>query len=226
LDSGTAVLVQRKLLNMVQHNCFESNRTGPWCPAAGTRVAVAVSTPCTGATGNLLWWTMMTVGLALFSCFCLAVLVRFGYHRCTHRGRASRRADRLAHLLEQMLLEQAGRTIHGTQAEEEMNRQTELRVRAAKMSQRLFRPLDAGGEDACTVCLEPLSEAGPPPPDSSTIAGPGEEINASNEAMVIQFPECGHVFHAPCLLSWLQLKSSCPICRSEWPIPEQTVAEV
>lgn len=225
LDGGTAAPIQHTLLEMVLHNCGAANSSGPWCPVVDSTISVSVSTPCTGAPNNLLWWTMMTVGLALFSCFCLAVLVRFGYHRCTSRGRTTRRADRLANLLEQMLLEQAGGAAQATQeAEEEHARLTLLRVEQASAQQRPFKPSDGGADDSCTVCLEPLSQPGPP--SSTAPALPVASQDAQSNATVIEFPECGHVFHAPCLLEWLQLKPSCPICRTEWPLHNPAAEEV
>jgi hypothetical protein len=48
----------------------------------------------------------------------------------------------------------------------------------------------------CSVCMESLMKS-----------------NAETEGL-IRLP-CKHTFHAPCLKKWLNIKQSCPICRSE-----------
>ncbi|KAJ1285446.1 hypothetical protein BS78_03G280000 [Paspalum vaginatum] len=52
-------------------------------------------------------------------------------------------------------------------------------------------PEDAGAE--CTICLGSVQD--------------GEVVRA--------LPACGHVFHVPCVDTWLASSSSCPVCRAE-----------
>lgn len=64
---------------------------------------------------------------------------------------------------------------------------------------------DAGGTDECTICLGAVED--------------GEVVRA--------LPACGHVFHVPCVDTWLASSSSCPVCRAEVepppPMPTATV---
>ncbi|RCV27403.1 hypothetical protein SEVIR_5G326200v4 [Setaria viridis] len=56
---------------------------------------------------------------------------------------------------------------------------------------------EAGGEPGacteCAICLGNVQE--------------GEVVRA--------LPACGHVFHVPCVDTWLASSSSCPVCRAE-----------
>lgn len=51
----------------------------------------------------------------------------------------------------------------------------------------------ADPEAECTICLGSVQD--------------GEEVRA--------LPACGHVFHVPCVDTWLASSSSCPVCRAE-----------
>ena len=35
---------------------------------------------------------------------------------------------------------------------------------------------------------------------------------------------CGHVYHASCIIPWLLVKNTCPVCRNEFPIAGQSPA--
>ena len=62
---------------------------------------------------------------------------------------------------------------------------------------------DVGGEaatDECTICLGAVED--------------GEVVRA--------LPACGHVFHVPCVDTWLASSSSCPVCRAEVEPPPPT----
>lgn len=37
------------------------------------------------------------------------------------------------------------------------------------------------------------------------------------EADACRLPGCGHVFHRPCVTTWLRLRSTCPLCRHKLP---------
>jgi hypothetical protein len=39
----------------------------------------------------------------------------------------------------------------------------------------------------------------------------------TNETLVVDFPSCGHIFHAHCLLPWFIRARTCPTCRRVWP---------
>ncbi|CAN1133850.1 E3 ubiquitin-protein ligase HRD1 [Linum perenne] len=49
------------------------------------------------------------------------------------------------------------------------------------------------GDDCCAICLE--------------------EMHCTNDGRKMIRPECKHVFHEQCLLSWLLNSSLCPLCR-------------
>ncbi|XP_066315032.1 RING-H2 finger protein ATL39-like [Miscanthus floridulus] len=58
----------------------------------------------------------------------------------------------------------------------------------------------AGGTDECTICLGAVED--------------GEVVR--------ELPACGHVFHVPCVDTWLASSSSCPVCRAEVEPPPPT----
>lgn len=43
-------------------------------------------------------------------------------------------------------------------------------------------------------------------------------ISLEDEDMVRLLPNCSHFFHAECIDKWLNLHSTCPICRTEAPV--------
>jgi len=55
--------------------------------------------------------------------------------------------------------------------------------------------LSKGMDDACVICLEPLS----------------------SEDSVFQIESCKHTFHRHCLLQWMEVQATCPLCRTEVP---------
>lgn len=59
----------------------------------------------------------------------------------------------------------------------------------------------AGGTEECTICLGAVEE--------------GEVVRA--------LPACAHVFHVPCVDTWLASSSSCPVCRAEVEPPPPTL---
>ncbi|XVE76349.1 hypothetical protein DITRI_Ditri12bG0165100 [Diplodiscus trichospermus] len=59
-------------------------------------------------------------------------------------------------------------------------------------------------EDMCAVCLGDFKE--------------GEQIRV--------LPDCLHIFHVACIDTWLNLHSSCPLCRADTSLPDQVVVSL
>lgn len=66
----------------------------------------------------------------------------------------------------------------------------------------IFRYSKDCNEDMCAVCLAEFKE--------------GEQIRV--------LPDCLHFFHVPCIDTWLDLHSNCPLCRAEASSPPEQVA--
>lgn len=72
------------------------------------------------------------------------------------------------------------------------------------------------------ICLSTLYAPSPPEPaklsnENGTIAGAAIALpkSESEQEEILKLKECGHEFHAECLVSWVVLhKKSCPICRT------------
>uniref|UniRef100_A0ACD5VEV6 Uncharacterized protein n=1 Tax=Avena sativa TaxID=4498 RepID=A0ACD5VEV6_AVESA len=58
----------------------------------------------------------------------------------------------------------------------------------------------AAGAD-CAVCLSELAD--------------GDKVRA--------LPSCGHAFHVECVDAWLRAKTTCPLCRAEVELPQDSV---
>ncbi|XP_055802055.1 RING-H2 finger protein ATL66-like [Solanum dulcamara] len=70
-------------------------------------------------------------------------------------------------------------------------------VPASKSSIQLLEPMEAdeiNSNDECMVCLDELGE----------------------ETQVLRLP-CSHMFHAECIIKWLEKSHYCPLCRYEMP---------
>jgi len=89
-----------------------------------------------------------------------------------------------------------------------------------------------GGLDAIiTQLLNHMDGTGPPPMDKENIAGiPTVELTAEQkekntncsvcwedftEGESVKQLECEHCFHGPCIVPWLELHGTCPVCRKE-----------
>lgn len=72
------------------------------------------------------------------------------------------------------------------------------------------------------ICLSTLRAPSPPEPVKlstengvTDVAATTPPILASEQEEILKLKECGHEFHAECLVSWVVLhKKSCPICRT------------
>lgn len=60
-------------------------------------------------------------------------------------------------------------------------------------------PLDASAE--CAICKE------------SFFAQQDPDDNTTDAKSIIQLPQCKHVFDADCIVHWLRMNGSCPVCR-------------
>lgn len=89
-----------------------------------------------------------------------------------------------------------------------------------------------GGLDAIiTQLLNHMDGTGPPPMDKENIAGiPTVQISQEQreknsncsvcwedfaESETVKQLECEHCFHGPCIVPWLELHGTCPVCRKE-----------
>ncbi|ETV92914.1 hypothetical protein H310_12927 [Aphanomyces invadans] len=63
-----------------------------------------------------------------------------------------------------------------------------------------FTPISVSSADDCVICMSSL---GPPTTGRSPV--------------VVRTEPCGHCFHAACIASWLERRSTCPTCRHPFP---------
>lgn len=91
-----------------------------------------------------------------------------------------------------------------------------------------------------TQLLNHMDGTGPPPMDKENIAGiPTVQLSAEQreknsncsvcwedftEGETVRQLECEHCFHGPCIVPWLELHGTCPVCRKELgrPLPGTT----
>ncbi|KAL1826486.1 hypothetical protein DCAR_0205581 [Daucus carota subsp. sativus] len=89
-------------------------------------------------------------------------------------------------------------------------------------------PVSAMGLDKLTIESYPMTVLGEskrlPKPCDATCAICLSEYKPSETLRTI--PECNHYFHSDCIDEWLQLNTTCPVCRnlqeSTTPIPSST----
>lgn len=58
-------------------------------------------------------------------------------------------------------------------------------------------------EDVCSICQNPFEGIAP------GVKYPGDDSP-------VVFGKCGHFFHLQCVTQWLNTRSTCPFCRSDW----------
>eukprot|EP00980_Cylindrotheca_fusiformis_P022553 scaffold9435_cov137-Cylindrotheca_fusiformis.AAC.9 len=90
-----------------------------------------------------------------------------------------------------------------------------VRQRRRKLRQRQQQEASLNKYDReCMICLEPFLE--------STAATSAGEMQVQQVGESRQYLPCLHGFHGKCLMQWLHVKSTCPICRVH--VPSTTVA--
>jgi anaphase-promoting complex subunit 11 len=58
-------------------------------------------------------------------------------------------------------------------------------------------------EDVCSICQSPFEGVAP------GVKFPGDDCPVVSG-------KCGHFFHLQCVTQWLNSRSTCPFCRSDW----------
>ena len=58
-------------------------------------------------------------------------------------------------------------------------------------------------EDVCSICQSPFEGIAP------GVKYPGDDCPVVSG-------KCGHYFHLQCVTQWLNTRSTCPFCRSDW----------
>jgi E3 ubiquitin-protein ligase ATL41 len=86
------------------------------------------------------------------------------------------------------------------------------RRRAAAVLPTTTAPAPKGGLDAAAIAALPTAAYGTEVGGSTECAICLGAVEQGDTVRVL--PACGHVFHVPCVDTWLTSSSSCPVCRA------------
>jgi E3 ubiquitin-protein ligase ATL41 len=86
------------------------------------------------------------------------------------------------------------------------------RRRAAAVLPTTTAPAPKGGLDAAAIAALPTTAYGTEVGGSTECAICLGAVEQGDTVRVL--PACGHVFHVPCVDTWLTSSSSCPVCRA------------
>ncbi|WOK91942.1 E3 ubiquitin-protein ligase [Canna indica] len=118
------------------------------------------------------------------------------------------------------------------------NRHRPASARAARLRRLIDQLVDGGGGDDPIPLLPSPGIPGPSPAPAASIdalptifisdadAGALPTCAVCKDEFILHSPArrlpCSHLYHSDCIVPWLSLHNSCPICRSPLPSPDET----